>query len=322
MRVVARVGGGHDRAMRPLISLPDETTLVRYRDLDDVDLVVWDFEGPPPADRVIDLALRPYVLSGDLSVLDPERVRAVQSQALGYDDAVGNVPEGITWCNAVGVHEGPTAELAVALVLASMRGVDDFARAMPAGSWDKEPMRRGLLGARVVLLGYGGIGVEVHRRLAGFGVDVVRVASAAREDEHGPVHGIDEVHGLLGDVDVVVVAVPYGEATHHLVDDAFLGALREGALLVNVARGKVADTDALVRHARSGHVRLALDVVDPEPLPPGHPLWTTPGVLVVPHVGGAVTTLHDRVETLLRAQVERVRRGEALANVVDVSGGA
>lgn len=302
------------------ISLPDEPTLQRFTDLPDLDLVVWDFDGPAPEGPVIDLAVRPYVLSGDLSVLDADRVRAVQTQALGYDDAIGNVPDGMTWCNAVGVHEGPTAEIAMALVLAAQRGIDDFARAMPEGRWENRPMRPGLLDSRVMLLGYGGIGTELHRRLDGFGTDVVRVARTAREDDHGPIHGIDELTSLLPDVDIVVVAVPYGEDTHHLVDDAFLEAMAEGALLVNVARGKVADTDALARHTASGRIRFAADVMDPEPLPADHPLWTTPGVLLSPHVGGAVTTYSDRVEVVVRDQIARLQAGQPLQNQVDVSG--
>ncbi|RYY40995.1 MAG: hydroxyacid dehydrogenase [Actinomycetales bacterium] len=307
------------------LSLPDETTRDLFADLESdgtATLHVWDFAGKPPADVVLDLAVRPYQLTGDLSVLDVERVKAVQAQSLGYDDAIGNVPDGITWCNAVDVHEAPTAELAVAMTLASLRGLDDFARnaTRAEGRWSKDEARPGLLGKRVMLLGVGGIGEQVAARLDGFGVEMVRVASSARDDDRGHVHGIDEVHGLLADVDVVIVAVPYGDSTHHLVDDAFLSAMRDGALLVNVARGKVADTDALVTHAASGHVRLALDVVDPEPLPDDHPLWTTPGVLVVPHVGGAVATRMERVGPLVREQVRRLGAGEPLMNQVDVSG--
>ncbi|MGQ2910686.1 NAD(P)-dependent oxidoreductase [Aeromicrobium sp.] len=307
------------------LSLPDETTRDLFADLESdgtATLHVWDFAGKPPADVVLDLAVRPYQLTGDLSVLDAERVKAVQAQSLGYDDAIGNVPDGITWCNAVDVHEAPTAELAVAMTLASLRGLDDFARnaTRAQGRWSKDEARPGLLGKRVMLLGVGGIGEQVAARLDGFGVEMVRVASSARDDDRGHVHGIDEVHGLLADVDVVIVAVPYGDSTHHLVDDAFLSAMRDGALLVNVARGKVADTDALVTHAASGHVRLALDVVDPEPLPDDHPLWTTPGVLVVPHVGGAVATRMERVGPLVREQVRRLGAGEPLMNQVDVSG--
>jgi phosphoglycerate dehydrogenase-like enzyme len=294
------------------ISVPNEHMLDRLSDVD-ADLVVWDWEGPPPDGPTLDLAIRPYTLSGGLEHLAADRVQVVQTQSLGYDDAIGTVPEGIVWCNAVGVHEGPTAEIAVALTLASLRGVDENARAMPDGRWERH-WHPGLLGSRVLLLGYGGIGTEVEKRLDGFGVEIVRVARTAR----GDIHGTDELPALLGIVDVVIVAVPYGPATHHLVDDAFLTAMKDGALLVNVARGKVADTDAVVRHA--GRIRFAADVVDPEPLPPDHPLWTAPGVLLTPHVGGAVTTMHDRVEAMVREQIRRLQAGEPLLNVVDVSG--
>jgi phosphoglycerate dehydrogenase-like enzyme len=302
------------------LSLPDQRTQARFTDLPDVETVVWDFASPLPG-GVIDLAVRPYVLQGDLTLLEAERVRAVQSQTLGYDDAVGHVPDGITWCNAVGVHEGPAAEIAVGLLIAALRGFDEFARAMPDGRWVRA-WHPGLLGSRVLLLGYGGIGTEVHARLAGFGIDLLRVARTARSDEHGEVHGIDKLPSLLPLVDAVVVAVPYGPQTHHLVDDTFLSAMKPGALVVNVARGKVADTDALARQAATGHIRVASDVWDPEPLPPDHPLWTTPGVFISPHVGGAVTTMHDRVEALVREQVARLQSGRPLINVVDVSGPA
>lgn len=294
------------------MSVPNEHMRDRLADLD-VELVLWDFEGPPPEGPPLDLAVRPYKLSGGLENLDASRVRAVQTQSLGYDDAIGNVPEGIVFCNAVGVHEEPTAEIAMALILASQRGVDENARAMPEGRWERH-WHPGLLGSRVLLLGYGGIGTEVERRLSGFGVEIVRVARTARDG----IHGTDELPDLLPGADVVVVAVPYGPATHHLVDDSFLTAMKDGALLVNVARGKVADTDAVVRHV--GRIRFAADVLDPEPLPPDHPLWMAPGVLITPHVGGAVTTMHDRVEAMVREQVRRLQAGEPLMNVVDVSG--
>jgi phosphoglycerate dehydrogenase-like enzyme len=116
--------------------------------------------------------------------------------------------------------------------------------------------------------------------------------------------------------------VSYGPEPHHLVDNAFLASMRPGALVVNVSRGKVADTDALASQAATGHIRIASDVWDPEPLPPDHPLWTTPGVFISPHVGGAVTTMHDRVEALVREQIARLQSGRPLLNVVDVSGPA
>lgn len=301
------------------VTLPDEQMRRRLDDLRDVDLEVWDFSGPPPSDGPpIDLAVRPYVLSGDLTVLDAARVRAVQAQSLGYDDAIGQVPAAITWCNAVGVHEGPTAEIAMALLLAAQRGIDDFARDMTTGTWEKR-WTPGLIGLRVLLLGHGGIGREVDRRLGGFGADVVRVASRARhDDEWGPIHGVDELAGLLPTVDVVVVALPLGPSTEHVVDDELLSLLPDGALVVNVGRGRLADLDAVRRHCASGRIRFASDVWDPEPLPADHPLWTTRGILLSPHVGGLSTSMPERVDALVREQVRRLQAGEALAHQVDL----
>lgn len=298
------------------ISVPDEGFVDRLADLRDrVELLVWDLTGAPPPGR-IDLAVRPYAFgTRGLSTLDPGRVRAVQGQSLGYDEVPAVLPPGIVYCNAVGVHEESTAELAVALTLAAQRGIDRFARAQTTGEWLSGEYPS-LLDRRVLLLGYGGIGRALEHRLAGFGVEIVRVASRARPQEHPRVHGTGELPELLPRADIVIVAVPYGPATHRLVDDAFLSAMRAGALLVNVARGRVADTDALLDHARAGRVRLALDVIDPEPLPPDHPLWTTPGVLIAPHVGGSTTAMHRRVDALVREQADRLLSGRPLAHIV------
>ena len=303
------------------LSLPDERTQARFTGLPDVETVVWDFASPLPGGGPIDLAVRPYVLQGDLTLLDAERVRAVQSQTLGYDDAVGNVPDGITWCNAVGVHEGPAAEIAVGLLIAALRGFDEFARAMPEGRWVRA-WHPGLLGSRILLLGYGGIGTEVHARLDGFGVDLVRVARTARRTSTATSTASTSCCRCFR-------ASTRSSSRCRTVPRRTTSSttrssrsMRPGALVVNVSRGKVADTDALVRHAATGHIRVASDVWDPEPLPPDHPLWTTPGVFVSPHVGGAVTTMHDRVEALVREQIARLQSGQPLVNVVDVSGPA
>ncbi len=116
--------------------------------------------------------------------------------------------------------------------------------------------------------------------------------------------------------DIVVVSVPLGEQTRHLVDGKFLAAMPDGALLVNVARGPVADTDALLRETSTGRLRAALDVTDPEPLPQEHPLWTVPGVLITPHVGGASTAMLPRMARLIRKQIGLLQTGEEPVNVV------
>lgn len=293
------------------VTVPDAGWADRLADIAEVDLTVWDFESPQP-DRRIDLAVRPYsVAAGGLETLDPGRLAVVQSQALGYDGVADVLPDGITYCNAVGVHEESTAELAVALLLASQREIDRYAREV--GEWNRR-FTASLIDRRLMILGYGGIGQEIEKRLDGFGAELVRVASRRREDERGTIHGRDELTELLPTVDAVLVAVPLSADTTRLVDDAFLAALPDGAVVVNVSRGLVVDTDAAIRQA--GRVRLAADVTDPEPLPPEHPLWSTPGVLISPHVGGMSSAMQPRIEAVVRRQIARLQNGQQPENIV------
>ena len=293
------------------VTVPDADWLSALDDLDGVDLTVWDFVSPQP-ERHVDLAVRPYsVAASGLEALDSSRLNIIQSQALGFDGIGEILPDGITYCNAVGVHEESTAELGVALLLASQREVDRYAREI--GQWNRR-FTASLIDRRIMLLGYGGIGVELEKRLDGFGATLVRVASRRREDERGTVHGIDELADLLPTVDVVVLAIPLTADTTGLVDDNFLAALPDGAVVVNVSRGSVVDSAAVVRQA--GRIRLATDVTDPEPLPPEHPLWSTPGVLISPHVGGMSSAMQPRIEAVVRRQVERLLAGDDPADIV------
>src|SRR5690606_24753505 len=175
-------------------------------------------------------------------------------------------PEGVTLCNAGGLHDTSTAELAVTLMLASLRGIPDFVRGQDAGEW-RHRRWDSLADRTVLIVGYGGIGAAIERRLAGFGVEGVRGAGRPRPG----VAGLAELPELLPRADVVVLCVPLTDQTRRMVDAAFLARMRDGALLVNVARGGVVDTDALVSEVADGRLRAALDVTDPEPPPPGHP---------------------------------------------------
>ena len=292
------------------VTVPDQGWLDPLGDLD-VELIVWDLATPQPDDH-IDLAVLPYtVSSAGLEALDPTRLDAIQSQALGHDGVREALPAGITYCNAVGVHEESTAELGVALLLASQRNLDAYAR--ERGAWNRR-WGTSVADRRVMVLGYGGIGTEIEKRLEGFGAELVRVAGHRREDERGTIHGTDELSDLLPTVDVVMVAVPLSDATTGLIGDDFLAALPDNAIVVNVSRGKVADADAVVRQA--GRIRYATDVTDPEPLPADHPLWSLPGVLISPHVGGMSSAMQPRIERVVRAQVERLLSGRPLADVI------
>lgn len=239
------------------------------------------------------------------------RLRVVQTLTAGFEHLVGKVPPGVTLCNAAGVHDAATSELAVGLMLARLRGIDAAARDLVSGTWNHE-WQPGLADARVLVVGFGGVGQAVARRLQGFEVEVTAVARTARAG----VHGTAELPDLLPGADVVVVTVPLNDETTGMVDAGFLASMRPGALLVNVARGRVVDTDALVDALHSGRVQAALDVTDPEPLPPDHPLWSAPGVLITPHVGGNTGAFPPRGRALAAAQLRRFAAGEPLANVI------
>ncbi len=274
-----------------------------------VELLRWDMAGPPPrAD--IDLVVVPYLPGSDhLRRLAGTRTRLVQAQYLGYDGVAEVLPPGHVYANARGVHETSTAELALALLLAAQRGIPDFVRAAGpiAPTWYPS-----LADRRVMVLGQGGVGRAIEARLAPFEVDLVRVARTAREG----VHGIAELPELLPACEVVIVGVPLTDDTVHLVDADFLAALPDGAIVVNVARGRVADTGAILREASTGRLRFALDVTDPEPLPAGHELYRLPNVLISPHNGGMSTAMLPRVARLVRRQIDLLLTGAEPVNVV------
>jgi phosphoglycerate dehydrogenase-like enzyme len=242
-------------------------------------------------------------------------LRVVQTLTAGVDSVLTALPDGVTLCNAAGVHDASTAELAVGLTLASLRHLDDFARAMPDGRWLYD-RHEALADKRVLIVGFGSIGRAIARRLDGFECQVSAVARTARRIEGIDVRSIEELPVLLPDADVVILIVPLTPDTRGMVDAAFLARLHDGALLVNVARGPVLDTDALLAECASGRLRAALDVTDPEPLPEHHRLWRTPGVLISPHVGGNTSAFLPRARRLVAAQLRRSADGQPWANVV------
>lgn len=294
------------------ISVPDSSWQGVLDDLP-VEVVEWDGKAPQPEGR-LDLAVWPYTLDpSDMAAVDASRIGLIQGQSLGYDGVADVLSAGGRYANAVDVHEDSTAELAMALLLAAVRTLDVFAAQQAEGRWRKS-WTTSLLDRRVLLLGVGGIGGRMAARLDGFGCEIVRVGTRARDDEYGHVHGTDELADLLPTVDAVVVAVPLTPDTERIVDAEFLAALPDGAIVVNVARGRTADTDAVL--AEAGRIRYASDVFDPEPLPADHPLWSAPGVIITPHVGGMTSAMAPRIQAVVRGQVERLLAGEEPADVV------
>lgn len=272
---------------------------------------------PPPSITEVELYVAPYEFgTPPLELIaGMPNLRVLQTLTAGVEHALPYVPDGVTLCNARGVHDASTAELASALILASLRGIPDFVRAQDRRTWTHG--RYDSLADRTVLLvGYGAIGAAVERRLQPFECDVVRTASRAHDGVAGP----EALPELLTRADVVVLTVPLSESTRGMVDATFLARMPDGALLVNVSRGGVVDTDALVAECASGRLRAALDVTDPEPPPAEHPIWTTPGVLLTPHVGGNSSAFLPRALRLIREQLERYASGQPLLNVVSGPG--
>ncbi|WP_324273983.1 NAD(P)-dependent oxidoreductase [Blastococcus brunescens] len=239
-------------------------------------------------------------------------LRLVQLLTAGAERFVGRLPDEVLLCNARGAHTPSTAEWAVTAMLAAQRGIPFFVREQHAGRWSFST-HHSLVGARVLVVGAGDIGRTIGRMLAGFDVELTYVARTARDG----VRGMDELPGLLPHADVVVVIVPVTPETRGMVDAGFLAAMADDALLVNAARGVIVDTDALLAELSRGRLRAALDVTEPEPLPAAHPLWAAAGLLLTPHVGGAVPETGARAAAAVTEQIARILAGEDLANVVD-----
>ncbi|MFL4910078.1 2-hydroxyacid dehydrogenase [Streptomyces sp. MMS24-I2-30] len=228
---------------------------------------------------------------------------------------VDRMPPGLRVSTGRGVHGGATAELAVTLLLALSRGIDGFVRRQPEGVW-APAVRHTLLGKRVLVVGYGAVGTAVADRLRPFGCQLVPVARTARSAAGRHVHSADDLPALLPTADAVVLCAPLTDRTHHMLGSAELALLPDGAILVNVGRGELVDTEALTREVRGGRLRAGLDVTDPEPLPAGHPLWRVPDALITPHVAAFTDAFASMTEEFLLRQLHRYARGEAVENVV------
>lgn len=242
-------------------------------------------------------------------------LEVMQLLTIGFDYAITHVPDNVTLCNAKGVHEQSTAELAIGMIISQWRGLDAAARSMTTSTWN-HTRGRSLQEATAVVIGAGGVGARIAALLEALGAHVSVVGRTARPG----VTAMSDITTVIASADVVVLAVPLTAETTGMVDENFLAQLPDGALLVNVARGPVVNTDALLAELTAGRISAALDVVDPEPLPTGHPLWSAPNVLITPHVGGDSDAFPRLVRRLITEQVKRWRAGEPLANVIVAPG--
>jgi phosphoglycerate dehydrogenase-like enzyme len=246
-----------------------------------------------------------------LPILRMPNLQVVQLPYAGYESALEFARPGLTICNASGVHDDSTAELAIGLTIASLRGFPEFAANQFRGKWVRS-FHKSLSDCRVGIVGFGSVGQRIMENLSGFAVEVIPFTrSGANESKK-----MSELDAELPLLDVVILSMPLNDDSRGLFDAQKLAHLKDGALLVNVARGQIVDTDALIAELNSGRILAALDVTDPEPLPDGHPLWSAKGLLISPHVGGDSTAFEPRFRKLLEEQLLRLAAGETLINIV------
>jgi phosphoglycerate dehydrogenase-like enzyme len=278
----------------------------------------------PRSAAEVEFAVVPFGVAGEwlgAALASLPRLRVVQLMSAGADHVLRYVPPWVTLCNARGAHTPATAEWAAGAIIAAQRQFPRFAVAQHEGRWDTA-YSQSVFGKHVLIVGYGSIGAAVERRLAGWDVTFERVARTARPAGDGTpaVLGLDDLPSALPRADVVVILVPVTGETRGMVDATFLKLMKDGALLVNAARGAIVDTGALLAELTAGRLRAALDVTDPEPLPAGHPLWTAPGLLLTPHVGGAIGQARGRAYEVIARQLARFAAGQPLQNVIGPQG--
>ena len=266
----------------------------------------------------VDFYCLPYMGNGasvDMIAKMPG-LRVLQSLSSGVDNILGSVPEQVILCNGSGLHhEESTAELAVSLILASLRQLPRFALDQSRHRWH-HVRTDSLDGKRVLLVGYGGMGKAIEERLAPFGARITRSSRTARDG----VAPLSQLSRLAADADILMVCIALTPDTYSLIGDEVLGALPDGALVVNVARGPIVDAVALVGHLADGRLRAALDVTDIEPLPKDRPEWTLPNVLITPHIGGDTFAFARSAPGFVADQAERYLTGRPLANIVKPAG--
>jgi phosphoglycerate dehydrogenase-like enzyme len=299
------------------VLVPDEQGVEALSGIDGVRALAYDATDPgkPLPSGAEDAEV---LVPGFLVETDPRaylerlpKLRLVQLTTAGAEKWIGHVPRHVMLSIARGAHGGSTAEWALGALIAVYRELIPFDRLRADRVWDRHATDT-LQDKRVLVLGAGDLGRRMRRRLEASDATATLVGTTARED----VHGIDELPALLGEHDAVVLMVPLTDATTGLVDARFLARMPDGAVLVNAARGRVVDTDALLAELTAGRLRAALDVTDPEPLPPDHPLWTAPGLLLTPHVAGSVYDYSRRAYAVVAAEVARYAAGGEPENVV------
>lgn len=238
-------------------------------------------------------------------------LQVIQSPNAGVDDILKILPPGVTLCNAKGVHDASTSELAIGLAISARRGFPTFMANQSQGKWVHE-RHNALADSRVGIVGMGNIGSLIARQLEAFSVEVIGFSRSGK-DGNKTMSDFDQ---LLPTLDVVILILPLSNESHHLMNRSRINSMKPGATLVNMARGAIIETSALVDALNRGHITAGIDVTEPEPLPEEHPLWSAPNLIITPHVGGDSSAFNPRVRALIESQVERFATGQPLINVV------
>jgi phosphoglycerate dehydrogenase-like enzyme len=309
--------GARDNVRGVHVWLPTRELERELGQLDDVTVEVLDDWRPdrlPPSRKTVEVLVPPQAFDGDLAAIVRclPKLRTVQALSAGVEQYCNAVPASVRVYNAAGVHVAATAEWTLAAILACERDLFRFDEQRRGGTWAPRPSR-GLSGANVVIVGAGEIGMAVGELLLAFGASVTYVARRPRAG----VVSVERIKELLPEADIVVLLVPLTAETRQLVDRSFLAAMRDGALLVNAARGAVVDSVALFEELHTRRLRAALDVADPEPPPPDSEIWSVPGLLLTPHVASSTPRMLERQVCLLSERLPAFARGEEVPGARD-----
>lgn len=324
MRTLTQLKVGYPAALpvELLPLFPSGIDLVPIPSAPETEIAV-DFWIPPPA-PVPGQKVWPFLRG----------VTVAQSLMAGTEWLTQLVGPAVTVCNAQGAHSISTAEWTMSAIFAMLkyfplyrdlqRNADWKGRSQASKDYaaihaDPGPqypaiLQEELYGKRVLIVGYGDIGKTIEKYLAPHSVKVARIARTARTSPN--VHAVESLDDLLPDAEIVILILPHTPQSHGLIGPKQFELMAQGTLLVNAARGAIVQTDALVAALNSGRIRAALDVTDPEPLPPDHPLWKCPNLFITPHVAGSTPEFSPRAIQIAANQVRRLLAKEPLANVV------
>ena len=269
----------------------------------------------PSALQLADIEFYVPSYMGDIRTLEViaemKNLKIVQYSQAGYDDILPHIPNNVILCNASGLHDVSTSELAIGLAIASRRGFTQFIDNQKKGLWHRQT-KPTLADSHVGIVGYGHIGKRIASLLEEF---ETKVTPFSRSGNDGAVK-ISEFDNFLPDLDVIILILPLTHESKHFINADRIKKMKDGATLINVARGAIVDTNALIAELHTGRITAGLDVTDPEPLPEGHPLWSAPNLIITPHVGGDSAAFDPRARKMVEEQLERLAQSKPLLNQI------